>query len=96
MNCTDAQQHLSAYYDDELTEDVRLRVSAHVQSCVACARELEHMQQLSNMVSTLVNPSTPPAIWRSVGDQLDPRPAPARLAAPRAGSLVSVLKASIG
>jgi anti-sigma factor RsiW len=36
MNCTDLLSHLSDYFDDELTADLRNEIQVHTASCQHC------------------------------------------------------------
>lgn len=70
MNCTEAQQLLSAYHDGELSEEVRADVDAHVRECADCAREVESFRKLSTMASELADPHVPESIWSGLESQL--------------------------
>jgi hypothetical protein len=74
MNCTEAQELLSAYHDGELSEEVRADVDAHVRDCAACAREVESFQELSAMAGELTDPQTPESVWNGVESQLADTP----------------------
>jgi anti-sigma factor RsiW len=41
---------LSAYHDDELSDDERRRFEEHIQACPHCTQELERLQKLSALV----------------------------------------------
>jgi predicted anti-sigma-YlaC factor YlaD len=75
MNCTEAQELLSAYHDGELPEEVRVDVDAHVHECNACAGEVESFRKLSAMAGELTDPQTPESVWEGIESQLaDTRP----------------------
>ncbi len=44
MNCPACERHLSAYIDDELKMDERLKIEAHLDECEACRKEFEGHQ----------------------------------------------------
>jgi len=41
MTCREFTEFLSAYFDGQLAEDVRLRFDAHLAACPECAAYLE-------------------------------------------------------
>ena len=71
MDCQQVQKLLSAYYDDELSVDVRSSVAEHVQSCSGCGRELGVFQSLSGMAKGLDDPQPPARIWAGIEAGLD-------------------------
>lgn len=71
MNCSEVQALLSAYWGGELADDQRLRVTAHLDQCPDCARELTGFQELTAMSETLDAPAPPARIWADVAKQLD-------------------------
>ena len=71
MKCQEARELLSAYYDDELSVDVRSSVAEHVQNCPDCGRELDVFQSLSGMAKGLDDPQPPARIWASIEAGLD-------------------------
>ena len=71
MNCTEIQKLLSAYYDDELSVELRENVDAHVENCGDCAKELEGFEQLSSMAAGLDTLETPASVWSAVAQELD-------------------------
>ena len=71
MNCSEIQNLLSAYYDDELSADMRDSVAAHLNECNVCASELAGFEKLSSLTATLDRPETPTAVWSAVEQDLD-------------------------
>jgi adenine/guanine phosphoribosyltransferase-like PRPP-binding protein len=59
LNCEQADELLSAFYDDELPEAKRAEVARHLKVCETCERTLDKFRELSKIFAT------PP---------LDPRP----------------------
>ncbi len=70
MNCSDAKELLSAYYDGELAEDQRSRLSEHLNGCSACAKELAGFEKLSHMAGSLTKPLPPADIWSHLTQRL--------------------------
>jgi len=82
MTCSDAQGHLSAYYDGELSSDMRAVVTRHLSTCVSCARLLAGYEKLSDLANRLDPPELPRADWNQferdleAGEPIEPaRPA---------------------
>lgn len=71
MNCSEVQNLLSAYYDDELSADLRANVDAHLENCSDCATELAGFENLSSLAAGLDTPETPAAVWSAVAQELD-------------------------
>ena len=71
MNCSEINKLLSAYYDDELSTEVRKNVDAHLEDCGDCAKELEGFEKLSSMAAGLDTPETPASVWSAVAQELD-------------------------
>ena len=53
---------LSAYFDDELAEDERASVAAHLQSCGECRDELDAVQAAAVAVRSLPELEVPPGL----------------------------------
>ena len=51
MNCSEIQNLLSDYYDDELSAELRANVDAHLEKCSDCATELAGFENLSSLAS---------------------------------------------
>ena len=65
---------LPAYHDDELSENRRRQVEAHLQSCPACRAELQSLQGLSALLKTDPAPAhTPPERFTAQVQLLLPR-----------------------
>ncbi len=71
MNCNETQDLLSAFYDDELSVDVRAAVAEHLQGCQSCARALTEYEQLSGAFSGAAAPPVPPNVWGQIVRELD-------------------------
>ncbi len=50
MNCELVQELLSAYLDDELSEEQKLQVESHLAECTQCAHELNMMRQIDESI----------------------------------------------
>ena len=45
MNCTDLLSHLTDYFDDQLSADLRAEIQAHTDTCQHCRVVLNTTQQ---------------------------------------------------
>jgi anti-sigma factor RsiW len=82
MECQQVQRLLSAYYDNELSAEVRSSVAGHVQSCPNCGQELVVFQSLSGMAKELDDPEPPTRIWAGIEAALDANRESARIVCP--------------
>ena len=53
MNCRQARNLFSAYWDDEITQGEREWLESHFSSCAACRREYESLARTLEAVSDL-------------------------------------------
>ncbi|NMC42477.1 MAG: hypothetical protein GYA46_01040 [candidate division Zixibacteria bacterium] len=67
-SCLEIEELLSAYLDGRLSSEEKARVSAHLESCPACAALLDKMRRLDEMAS-----STMDAIDDSILEKLEQR-----------------------
>lgn len=70
MNCAEAKELLSDYYDAELSSDDRQRVETHLEHCSECSDELANFGVLSGMVQRLPNPAPSELGWQQLQEQL--------------------------
>ena len=70
MNRKKMQQQLSAYLDHELNEAEKLAVERHLSGCQESAETFENLQQNSQLISGLRQP-TPPGIWQGVQSRIE-------------------------
>lgn len=66
MNCSEAQDRLSAYVDGELPVDLRDQVAAHLISCRSCVAKVDLAKDLSREVRALPDPTPPPGLWHAI------------------------------
>jgi len=71
MNCTDVQNQLSAYLDEDLVGDVREAVAGHLGQCQRCKAEFAEFSKMSQAVGRLPQPSVPDAVWTGISVELD-------------------------
>ena len=74
MNCEDAREALSAYFDGELNGDAYVRheeIRDHFAECEACAESLSSYEQLRQLVSAKVEVQLTPPSWESILLRLD-------------------------
>ena len=73
MECSEIQEQLSAFLDQDLTEDLRLQITRHLASCPACQAELAALERLDAALIEL-EVQAPPGLAAGVRRRL-PRPA---------------------
>jgi anti-sigma factor RsiW len=66
MECHKAQDHLSAYLDGEVPEELRLEMEAHLKACAACQMELALLDRLERAFETLSAPAPPDVAQRVI------------------------------
>ena len=71
MNCVQTRELLSAYFDNELPYETRLRVAEHLKKCSACTSELDSFRKLSTMADGLPSPAPPESGWSRLEKSLD-------------------------
>ena len=64
--CTEVQDTLEAYLDNELDTDMYATVEAHVASCSMCQDEIRFVQAISGALHELPKPEPPPEIFDAV------------------------------
>lgn len=63
------QKLLSAYIDDELTQQEREAVKVHVHTCGECTKILSELKCNSQRIADLRQPA-PPGIWETVQERI--------------------------
>lgn len=71
MNCSQAQELLSPYYDGELTADERETVGRHLRDCAQCSVDLTNFQKLSALAAQTCVPEPPTELWTRLEVQLE-------------------------
>ena len=66
LTCTEVQDTLEAYLDDELNADTSVAVAAHVASCSMCQHEVRFAQAIGAALHELPKPEPPPEIFNAV------------------------------
>ena len=66
LTCTEVQDTLEAYLDDELDANTSATVAAHVASCSMCQKEVRFAEAISGALHELPKPEPPPAIFNAV------------------------------
>jgi len=70
MNCSTAQQHLSAFHDGELSPELALSLRDHCQDCIECARRLSELEKLSRFAAGLSMPEISSELWSKIEQEL--------------------------
>ncbi len=69
MNCSEVQELLSAYFDNELEHPTQEIVSSHLNDCLQCSNELNGFESLSVLASGLKTHSVPLDLWDSIASE---------------------------
>ena len=64
--CTEVQDTLEAYLDNELEVGTHATVAAHIASCSMCQNEIRFLQAISGALHELPKPEPPPKIFNAV------------------------------
>lgn len=70
MDCSVAQELMSAYFDGELPSQEQEAVAKHLKNCSVCAAELAAFGNLSDMAADLSRLEPPPEVWEEVAGGL--------------------------
>jgi len=71
MNCVEAKELLSPYFDDELSAGLARDVKQHVEHCPACQAELASFEQLSVAVCSASPCGPAEDNWQRIAARLD-------------------------
>jgi len=82
VKCSEVQERLSSFYDNQLSSEEAARVEAHLLQCASCEKTLASFRQLSECARQLNNPSVPTRLWESLQAKLDLPKEPDILLAP--------------
>lgn len=69
MKCSEIQELLSAYFDNELGEPACIDVEVHLKQCEECSGELEGFKSLSKLASTINKHPVPEELWDSISSE---------------------------
>ena len=72
--CTEVQDTLEAYLDNELDTDTHATVAAHISSCSTCHNEVRLVQAISEALHELPRPEPPPKIFNEISDYVHAHP----------------------
>lgn len=71
MNCDEAQNLLSPFYDGQLGDETKAQMSTHLEQCTDCAKSLRGYAELSGLARRSETPQVPPGLWEKMDRQLD-------------------------
>ncbi|MCY3744146.1 MAG: zf-HC2 domain-containing protein [Candidatus Poribacteria bacterium] len=74
LTCTEVQDTLEAYLDNELDADTSASIASHVESCATCQDEVRFVQAISGALHELPRPEPPPKIFDAVSDYVRAHP----------------------
>lgn len=76
MNCDEVKNLMSAYFDGELSDEVREQVQQHVEGCADCRKELDGFSRLSQLASSATVSPPSAELWKRIESGLDSDDAP--------------------
>jgi len=62
---------LNAYYDNELSHEEHRKLEQHIRGCPYCSRDLEQLQRLSGLISSVSIPDIPDDMAKRLHQSLD-------------------------
>lgn len=71
MNCFACEKNISAYIDDEVTQDQRIEIESHLSECEACRDEYESQLSIWEAVTNVGSHSAPDNLWRGIESELE-------------------------
>lgn len=71
MNCDEAQNLLSPFYDGQLDDETKTQMSTHLEHCTDCANTLQGYGELSGLARQSEVPKAPAGLWEKMDRQLD-------------------------
>jgi anti-sigma factor RsiW len=71
MQCSDAQDRLSAFHDGELPAEQAVAMEGHLAGCESCRRDLDAIRMMSDMAAGLRGLSQVPS-WRAMEPRILP------------------------
>ncbi|MEL7563663.1 MAG: zf-HC2 domain-containing protein [Dehalobacterium sp.] len=70
MNCKQAQEYLSPYLDQILSQEEKDSLEKHLEKCSVCRQELEDLQETLNMIQTLPELPLPTGFHQELHNKL--------------------------
>tara|TARA_R110002049_G_scaffold288534_1_gene471094 strand:+ start:5089 stop:6012 length:924 start_codon:yes stop_codon:yes gene_type:complete len=71
MECQEATEQLSAYFDDELTSEMADRVRQHVASCQSCQAELQSFAGIRKLSTQYREPASEVPSWETFAARMN-------------------------
>lgn len=63
MNCFEIEEHLLDYVDNELSASMQQVVAEHLQTCLACRKEVENYRKTAMLLQLRAVPEPPEKYW---------------------------------
>jgi len=63
MNCFEIEEHLLDYVDNELSGSMQQVVAEHLQTCLACRKEVENYRKTAMLLQLRAVPEPPEKYW---------------------------------
>ena len=74
MKCSEVQERLSAYIDNELSDGEHRNIALHLEGCPKCMASIEFARTLSHKTRELADPTPPANLWACIESGLQDEP----------------------
>lgn len=71
MDCNEFKEHIDDYIDGVLPEDIENAMETHANKCSECAKELEDMQKITEILHTMPEISVPDDFLSNLNKRID-------------------------
>ena len=71
MDCERIREQLGPYLDDEVSQDVRREVDAHLSACPDCTGELDSLGRIAEALAPQKPVAVPDRLWSAIEQRLD-------------------------
>lgn len=71
MNCFTCEKNISAYIDDELPQDQRIEIEAHLAECDVCRDEYESQLTTWEAATDVGSAPAPDNLWHGIESELE-------------------------
>ncbi|MDZ7292422.1 MAG: zf-HC2 domain-containing protein [candidate division KSB1 bacterium] len=70
MNCSEIQEYLLDYLDNELSASLQQVVAEHLQTCMVCREEIESYRKTTVLLQLRAVPEPPAAYWDETWEKI--------------------------
>jgi len=73
MKCEDIQKELKAFLDDDINDQKKVEVKNHLDQCPNCAKELEQLRKLSEVLHTWKGIEPSAHMYKELESRIEPK-----------------------